>query len=295
MRGRQSALNGPSRASRSGGFFVVRSTAHLNCPAQSRNGRPGSRGSRGDARAQARGACRREQGDEPDTDGRASSKEFATAARRQRRDEIFENGWPHRCGSTDAGGEDVGYFAQLERAGSNPAFDTRTGMRPGKGPHAARRSFSPARRGAALSSLTPISPVPQRTYQWPASMRRSGGGEDVCYFAVRHFGAERVRGPHAERRFARKGSNSIACSPPTLSTPRGEDRCYIVSHTRGRGFESRPVSCAPVAQRIERYPAGLGLPGSQQSPVPGSWSSIAGMIPAQTRRVCREDRADSRW
>ena len=171
-----------------------------------------------------------------------------SAAHRQRRDEIFQNGLPHHCGSTDAGGEDVGYFAPLERAGSNPACDTRTGMRPGKGPRAARRSLSSARRAAVLSSLTPISPVPQRTYRRPAQMRRSGGGEDDCYFVGRRYGAERVRGPHAERRFTRKGSNSIACSPPTPSTPRGEDRCYIVCETRGRGFESRPVSCAPVAQ-----------------------------------------------
>lgn len=96
-------------------------------PGASRNGRPGSRGSRGNARAQARGACRREQGDEPDTDGRVNSKEFAnggasTAPRRN-----FQNGLPHRSGSTNAGGEDIGYFAPPERAGSNPAFDARTG------------------------------------------------------------------------------------------------------------------------------------------------------------------------
>lgn len=34
-----------------------------NDPARCRNGRPGSRGSRGNARAQARGACRRERGE----------------------------------------------------------------------------------------------------------------------------------------------------------------------------------------------------------------------------------------
>ena len=69
-----------------------------------------------------------------------------------------------------------------------------------------------------------------RSPAYPSPMRkhRCGGGEDVCYFVVRRYGAERVRGPHAERRFARKGSNSIARSPPTLSTIRGEDRCYIV-------------------------------------------------------------------
>jgi hypothetical protein len=29
---------------------------------------------------------------------------------------------------------------------------------------------------------------------------RQGGGEDVCYFVARRYGAERVRAPHAERR-----------------------------------------------------------------------------------------------
>ena len=65
-----------------------------------------------------------------------------------------------------------------------------------------------------------------------------------------------------------EGSNSIDRSPPTPTTARGEDRCYFVCNTRGRGFESRPAFHAPVAQRIERYPAPKGL-GSQQSPVPG--------------------------
>ena len=52
-------------------------------PGASRNGRPGSRGSRRTGACPTRGACRRERGDEPDTDGRANSEEFANAARRQ--------------------------------------------------------------------------------------------------------------------------------------------------------------------------------------------------------------------
>ncbi|WP_157113181.1 substrate-binding domain-containing protein [Bradyrhizobium embrapense] len=53
MRGRQSALHGPSRASRSGGFFVVQSTAHLNCPAQAGTGDPDP-GARADTRVPKR-------------------------------------------------------------------------------------------------------------------------------------------------------------------------------------------------------------------------------------------------
>jgi hypothetical protein len=77
-RDRQSAECGPSRAKRSGGFFVARSRLIEQLPGVTpeRETRiPGL--ARENARAQARGACRRERGDEPDTDGRANSSEFA--------------------------------------------------------------------------------------------------------------------------------------------------------------------------------------------------------------------------
>jgi hypothetical protein len=54
-------------------------------------------------------------------------------------------------------------------------------------------------------------------------------------------------------------NDSIACSPPNRSTIRGEDRCYIDCNSRGRGFESRPAFCAPVAQWIERFPLQVTL------------------------------------
>ena len=46
------------------------------------------------------------------------------------------------CGSTDAGGEDVGYFATMGKAGSNPAFDARTVEVPWRGlPRATAQVF----------------------------------------------------------------------------------------------------------------------------------------------------------
>lgn len=174
-----------------GRVFCCPKHGSFELPGASRNGRPGSRGSRGNARVQARGACRREQGDEPDTDGRVNSKEFAnggasTAPRRN-----FQNGLPHCAAQPTL----VVKMSDTSHGGAPVLLDVGT------------------------IPKTPISLVPWRTYQWPALLRRPGGGEDVCYFVVRRFGAERVRGPHAERRFARRGSNSIACSPPTPSTP----------------------------------------------------------------------------
>ena len=59
-------------------------------PGESRNGRPGSRGSRRRGACSERGACRRERGDKPDTDDRANPEGFAIAARRsERRDRIY--------------------------------------------------------------------------------------------------------------------------------------------------------------------------------------------------------------
>jgi len=148
----------------------------------------------------------------------------------------------------------------MEKAGSNPALDTRTGMRPREGLHAARRSFASARSDAVLLSLTPTSPVPQRAPTIADASRRQGGGEDVCYFGRSAVPQSRSgvagsnpAGRNAVAEYALRSGNSIARSPPTLSTIRGEDRCYIVFGTRGRGFESRPAFHAPVAQLVERY------------------------------------------
>jgi hypothetical protein len=179
-------VRGPSRATAPEGFLLPEPLAHREPPGASRNGRPGSRGSREHARAQVRGACRRERGDEPDTDGRASFFESSqnAARRRQRRNIPFPvcrtcaNRWSlwlvmrgldpriHQsgilwiqerwiAGSSPARTALRGAGARLKptlvvkmsdtshhgKAGSNPAFDSRTVERPGKGPHAPRRRF----------------------------------------------------------------------------------------------------------------------------------------------------------
>jgi hypothetical protein len=63
-------------------------------------------------------------------------------------------------------------------------------------------------------SMTPISPVPQRVSQLPMECI----GMAVVKMPVTSFNQAPMR-----RAVARKGSNSIVCSPPTLSTIRGED------------------------------------------------------------------------
>lgn len=61
----------------------------------------------------------------PDTDGRANQVGFAMAAQSsERRDGIHFSIWfAASRGSTNAGGEDFGYFAPMETAGSNPACE----------------------------------------------------------------------------------------------------------------------------------------------------------------------------
>jgi hypothetical protein len=95
-------------------------------PAEAGTGDPDPGARAAVARAQARGACRRERGDEPDTDGRANSSEFANCGATQGAAQIyfvirFAAGIMIPCGSTDAGGEDVGYFATNGKSG----FDSR--------------------------------------------------------------------------------------------------------------------------------------------------------------------------
>ena len=181
-RDRQSASHGPSRASRSGGFFVVRTHGLIEHPGDSRNGRPGSRGSRGKARAQVRGACRRERGDEPDTDGRANPDGSQHAARRQRRDRIFVDRFAAMIAAQPTLVVKMSDTSLHGKAGSNPAFDART-VDAALGEACTRHGAGlSARTAPVLSSLTPISPVPQRTHQWPMRKHRPGGGEDVCYF-----------------------------------------------------------------------------------------------------------------
>lgn len=234
-------LNGPSRAKCSGGFFVVRSTARLNCPAQAGTGDPDP-GARAETRVpKCAGPAGGNEAMSRTPMAERTPRSSQSAAHRQRREEIFQNGLPHHCGSTDAGGEDVGYFAPLERAGSNPACDTRTGMRPGKGPRAAPRSLSSARRAAVLSSLTPISPVPQRTYRRPAQLRWSGGGEDDCYFVGRRYGAERVRG-----RTPKGGSPARAATAslvPRRPLPRPVVKIAVTSSVKREVAGSNPARC----------------------------------------------------
>jgi hypothetical protein len=161
----QSAFCGPSRASRSGGFFVF-SEQHGSLRTSRRKPEretripglaperrvPRSAGPAGGNEARSRTPMA-----ERTPRGSSWRRTF------QRRAKIcLSSGLPHLAAQPNAGGEDFGYFAHKERAGSNPAFDARTGMRPGEGPHAARRSLASARSEAVLSSLTPISPVPRR-------------------------------------------------------------------------------------------------------------------------------------
>ena len=104
-----------------------------------------------------------------------------------------------------------------------------------------------------LLSLTPISPVPQRTLTIAAASHRQGGGEDVCYFVVKVLRHRAGSNPARRKAVRPQGQQQHRQFPANSLTIRGEDVCYIVCNTRGRGFESRPAFHAPVAQWIERY------------------------------------------
>src|SRR5262249_9177148 len=92
------------------------------------------------------------------------------------------------------------------------------------------------------------------------------GGEECCCLVARPLSCRTVGGSLPSGHVTPQLSSSVrvVCAPKGVQsssvpwrpyTIRGEDRCYFVSKTRGRGFESRPAFRAPVAQRIERFPA----------------------------------------
>ncbi len=269
--------------------------------------------------AQARGACRREQGDEPETNGRANFervREIAALTAPQKnfglpcssvivRSEATKQSIHPLCrvmdcfaslamtaayGSTDAGGEDTGYFAHWKKRVRIPPLTHALWRCPGKGCHAPQRRRSARSTCVAVTdadiACSPACPLPMRKH-------RHGGGEDACYFGqsagpLRRRGGRgfKLRRLKCRSSVRSQSSNSIDRSPPTSYTFRGEDCCYFVCNTRGRGFESRPASYAPVAQRLERYLARFRRAGV---------SAIARSRTVYPTVICVADHAFRRW
>ena len=181
------------------------------------------------------------------------------------------------------------------KAGSNPAFDA-TYRGSGLARAVASRVRFFCQEAPALMSLTTdIACSPACFFRVPKapSLLHAGEGREGA------FGKAAVKmsvtsGESAAPllRFGGRGfvyrrpkcRSSVNCSAERQQrhlfaanqfTIRGEDRCYFVCKTRGRGFESRPAFHAPVAQWSERCQAGRVTcgPASQQSPVPGSCPS----------------------
>jgi hypothetical protein len=102
-------------------FSEARSSKY---PGESRYGRPGSRGSRLMARGSRAQGLPEGTRRKPDTDGRANLRgvRYCGVARGAATEYVSYIWFAASRGSTDAGGEDFGYFA-LGKAGSNPAFD----------------------------------------------------------------------------------------------------------------------------------------------------------------------------
>ncbi len=248
--------HGPSRASKLRRVFCCLEHNTFEMPGASRNGRPGSRGSREHARAQKRGACRRERGASRIPMAERTEVRYGGATFSQSAATEFVLLFAASRGAVNAGGEDFGYFAPS--AVKHPPSIDRT-------VESVRRDGCVAGSGEALwpnlrfGCRPPMSPVPQRAFPFAEAQPhacRHGGGEDVCYFGKSAVClADGGRGFESRQQQCRSSVNALLerqqhrLVPRHSFTIRGEDRCYFVCGTRGRGFESRPAVHAPVAQR----------------------------------------------
>jgi hypothetical protein len=178
----------------------------------------------------------------------------------------------------------------MGKAGSNPAFDV---------------TYRGSGLAKAVASRVPVLPLGSAGVDvieteiacspaclldcWSAAMRLGTAVAKMSVTSVKaptalRFGVgwskSRGRNAVAERSSERQRHLLFPANPYTI---RGEDRCYFVSSTRGRGFESRPASHAPVAQWPERFPARRGHLRAGVSAI--ARSRIVSLLPVVKRAV----------
>jgi hypothetical protein len=185
----------------------------------SRNGRPGSRGSRGDARPERAGPAGGNEAMSRTPMAEQTLSEFAIggASAPQKKN----SGLPRVSrGSTNAGGEGVGYFVSPGKAGSNPAFDARIVEVPLRG-DATRHSADVSKEAPVLPSLTPISPFPSVSILAVVKMTVASGRAPAvfCGPEVARFKSRRLK--------CRSSVLQHRSFPADPITARGEDRCYF--------------------------------------------------------------------
>ena len=174
------------------------------------------------------------------------------------------------CGSTNAGGEDFGYFAP-GKAGSNPAFGV-TYRGSGLARAVASRAPIPPRGGLCVG-------VTESRYRlFPSVLLPMPGiGKAVVKMPVtswvRRYGAERVRAPHAERRPPARAATASTVPRRSFHDPWRRSLLLRLINERSRVRHPSGAPCAG-SSAVERFPAGSEncRSGSQPSPVPGSRS-----------------------
>ena len=194
----------PSQQLRRVFYFPER--GHSKFLRRSRNGRPGSLGSRRHARARSAGPAG---GNEARARHRWQSEpgrvRYGGAPLRAPRQNLFCNLLAASRGSTNAGGEDFGYFAPWEKRVRIPPLTSRTVEAAPRGPLRRGSRFF-RQEGPALASLTTdiaYSPACLLQLSMRSNAPRHGGGEDVCYFGSERrpllwFGGRVVQIPPAE-------------------------------------------------------------------------------------------------
>ena len=170
-RNRQSAhRTPPSQQLRRVFYFPER--GHSKFLRRSRNGRPGSLGSRRHARARSAGPAG---GNEAQAGYRWQSEPgkgslWRRAVESAATEFVSQFWFAASCGSTNAGGEDFGYFAPREKRVRIPPLTPRTVEAASRGPlRRGPRFFREEAPG--LVSLRPRLPVPRRAFSIAGAQR----------------------------------------------------------------------------------------------------------------------------
>ena len=168
------------------GFLLSEARLNRNSPAQAGTGDPDPRARAAEARAQERGACRRERGASRIPMAERTPGSSRMRRRSWRRARIYLHLVCRMLRLNQTLVVKISDTSRRKKRVRIPPVKPAPWSGPERGTHAPWAPVLPQGNNRRRQSLTPISPVPQRAaFDCRCASIVQGGGEDVCYFVVK--------------------------------------------------------------------------------------------------------------